>query len=112
MCFALQNVQSQHRAHNFEQQGMWMTLRVTCWELENASRTDGDRQQLPAFTELTLPGVGRREPRENWHIHECGEPRQRKGPKRQGRQRQSRENNQRRSETRCKWKSKRILGQA
>ena len=56
---ALKNVPSQHRAHHLEQQDMWMVLRVICWELECASRTDGGRQRPPGLT--TVLGKGRRE---------------------------------------------------
>ena len=37
----------------------WITLRVICWELECASRTDGGHQQLPDLT--TLPGIEQRQ---------------------------------------------------
>ena len=58
MRFVLKNVPSQHRAYHSERQGRWMTLRVICWELEWASRTDAGHQQPPALTAPILPGEG------------------------------------------------------
>ena len=46
------------RAHHSEQHDMGVTSRVICWELEVASRNDGDRQQPAALTLPTLPVTG------------------------------------------------------
>ena len=84
MRFALTNAQSQHRAHHLEQQGMWMTSRVICWEVECASRKDGD------------------------HQHDVSQ--ERTGRQRKGQKKQNSQNDQRRSRMRCKGTRRRPLG--
>ena len=54
----MKTAQSRSATHHVEQQDMSMIVRVICWELECASRKEGDHQQEIALAVLTLLGAG------------------------------------------------------